>query len=159
MVADIYIETEKMRNYAIRLVGNAEYAKDLVQDTRLKAIQNYDKFIEGSNIRAWLYVIMRNEYINQYRRNSKRHNVVHIQSNDIFDALSSHCENDGEFNLFLDEIKRCSAITENQLALLLKLDEGYQYDELSSQFDITLGTIKSRIHKARKKLKHLYGTV
>jgi RNA polymerase sigma factor (sigma-70 family) len=159
MIADIYIETEKMLKFAISLVRNAEYAKDLIQDTRLKAIQNYDKFDEGSNIRAWLYTIMRNEYINQYRRNSKRHNVVNIQSNHVFDALTTHCHNDGEFNLFLDEIKRCNGITENQLALLLKLDEGYQYEELSEYFDITLGTIKSRIHKARKKLKHLYGTV
>ena len=139
---------------AISLTRNLEDAKDLVQETIYRALVNKDKYKEGTNIKAWLYTIMRNIFINNYRRNKKFSRVSGEVPQDYFMFQTERvARNEGMISLGIKEIK--SAI--DKLPDLFRLSFemhylGYKYQEIADMLQEPLGTIKSRIHFARKLL-------
>jgi len=147
--------SEVLRPFAISLTRDNEDARDLYQETLFKAFANRNKFGAGTNIKAWLYTIMRNIFINEYRRKSKRY-VVTKEINSDYPVIesSAYSFNNAESGTLLNEIRKKI----NSLPVVFKKPlnlyfEGYKYHEIARAMDEPLGTIKSRIHFARKLLK------
>src|SRR5690606_9731989 len=131
-----------------------EEAKDLIQDTLYRALVNWEKYQTGTNIRAWLYTIMRNIFINNYRRKKKFTKVTSEVPQDYYLFQTDRTEqNDGIMNSDLNEIR--SAIDRLPEIFRLSFEMhylGYKYQEIADTLKEPLGTIKSRIHFARKML-------
>jgi len=146
---------DPLKPFAVSLTRDQEIAKDLFQETLYKALANQNKYSTGTNIRAWLFTIMRNIFINDYRRRSKQRTIFDIGTNEtLINSGKIILRNGGESSLQLKEI--CKAI--HQLPQIFKIPfllhfEGYRYHEISHSLNEPLGTIKSRIHFARKLLK------
>jgi RNA polymerase sigma-70 factor (ECF subfamily) len=138
--------------YALSLTNNYEDARDLYQETMLRALLNQDKYRFGTNLKAWLYTIMRNIFINNYRRSKK---FVKAPEEGIEIALNDHTKvaNEGWSNLRLNEIKNAMERLPQLFRLSFELYYiGYKYQEIAELTREPLGTIKSRIHFARKML-------
>ncbi|HEU5165473.1 MAG TPA: RNA polymerase sigma factor [Chitinophagaceae bacterium] len=146
---------DPLRPFAVSLTHDQEVAKDLFQETLYKALANQDKYSTGTNIKAWLFTIMRNIFINDYRRRTKQRTIFDRGTIDILiNSGKMIVSNGGENCLQLKEIH--TAIY--QLPQIFKIPfllhfEGYRYYEISESLNEPLGTIKSRIHFARKLLK------
>jgi len=140
--------------FALSLTHNSEEAKDLMQDTMYKAILYKDKFAETTNLKAWLYTIMKNTFINNYRKNIKIKQVVDT-SKDLF--LINVPQTNGEVSpisqIAHKDIQLVIAELEDDLRVpFMMFFEGYKYKEISEKFNLPIGTVKSRIFLARKKL-------
>jgi RNA polymerase sigma-70 factor (ECF subfamily) len=144
-----------LKPFAVSLTRDQEIAKDLFQETLYKALANQDKYSTGTNIKAWLFTIMRNIFINEYRRKAKQKIIFDNSDNDRLVNLSSVAvRNEGENSLQLKEInKAIYQIPQIFKVPFLLYFEGYRYHEISEWLNEPLGTIKSRIHFARKLLK------
>jgi RNA polymerase sigma-70 factor (ECF subfamily) len=146
---------DPLRPFAVNLTHDHETAKDLFQETLYKALANQDKYSTGTNIKAWLFTIMRNIFINDYRRKSKQRIIFDYGTNEtLINSGKVIVNNVGEISLQVKEIH--NAIY--QLPQIFKIPfllyfEGYRYNEISESLNEPLGTIKSRIHFARKLLK------
>lgn len=146
---------EFLRPFAINLTRDNEAANDLYQETLYKALANQEKYNAGTNIKAWLFTIMRNIFINDYRRKTKQKTIFDNTPNDfLINQKQVSVGNAAESSLRLKEIN--SAI--QQLPEIFKTPfllyfEGYKYNEIAEMLHEPLGTIKSRIHFARKLLK------
>jgi RNA polymerase sigma factor (sigma-70 family) len=144
-----------LKPFAITLTRDTETAKDLLQETMFRALANQEKYNVGTNIKAWLYTIMRNIFINNYRRKSKQNTV---SDNTVNEFLLNHNQfaiaNTAETNLKLKDIQavvhKLPDIFRTPFMLYF---EGYKYNEIADVLKEPLGTIKSRIHFARKLLK------
>lgn len=134
---------------ALKFTRDADDAKDLIQDTLLKAILNSDKFREGTNFKGWLYTIMRNLFVNNYRKKS-----FHTCSLDSEETNKLHVDNTGESNIRIQGIRAALKKLPKQYYLPFSMYiDGYKYHEIKESLLIPLGTIKNRIHIARKILK------
>ncbi len=147
--------TEFLKPFAITLTRDQETAKDLIQETMYRALANKDKYHVGTNIKAWLYTIMRNIFINNYRRKAKQNTIFDNSPNDfLLNYNQSTISNKAEVTLGLKEIQdaihNLPQIFRNPFVLYF---EGYKYHEIAGMLNEPLGTIKSRIHFARKLLK------
>ncbi len=147
--------TEYLKPFAVTLTRDHETAKDLLQETMYRALANKDKYNVGTNIKAWLYTIMRNIFINDYRRKAKQSTVLDNSMNDfLLNSNQLSIANKAETNLQLKEIQQAvynlPDIFRNPFMLYV---EGYKYNEIATMLKEPLGTIKSRIHFARKLLK------
>ena len=144
-----------LKPFAVSLTHDQEIAKDLFQETLYKALANQDKYSTGTDIKAWLFTIMRNIFINDYRRKAKQTIIFDNSGTDRFVNLSSVIvRNAGENSLQLQEInKAIYQIPQIFKVPFLLYFEGYRYHEISEWLNEPLGTIKSRIHFARKLLK------
>ncbi|HEX5654905.1 MAG TPA: RNA polymerase sigma factor [Chitinophagaceae bacterium] len=146
---------EFLRPFAINLTRDNEAANDLYQETLYKALANHDKYNVGTNIKAWLFTIMRNIFINNYRRKAKQKTIFDNSSNDfLLNQKQVTVSNTAETDLRVKEIN--TAI--RQLPDIFKTPfllyfDGYKYNEIADVLQEPLGTIKSRIHFARKLLK------
>ena len=144
-----------LRPFAVSLTHDQEVAKDLFQETLYKALANREKYSTGTNIKAWLFTIMRNIFINEYRRKAKQKIIFDRSTNDaLLDSGKAIVNNGGENSLQLKEI----TIAIYQLPQIFKIPfllyfEGYRYHEIAYSLSEPLGTIKSRIYFARKLLK------
>lgn len=149
------LEVEKvLENFAYSLTFNQEEAKDLVQETFLKALLHQENYEEDSNLKAWLLTIMRNTFINNYRRNKKIQTFVskentlpylnNIACNNIYDADTP--TQHSQILLFIDKLPM-----EQKLPFEM-LNQGYKYYEIAEACHIPIGTVKSRIFLARQKL-------
>jgi RNA polymerase sigma factor (sigma-70 family) len=144
-----------LRPFAINLTKDTETAKDLFQETLYKALANEEKYNVGTNIKAWLFTIMRNIFINDYRRKAKHQTIFDGTPNDqLLNYRQGTISNTAETNLGLKEIYQAVY----QLPDIFKTPfllyfEGYKYHEIAMALKEPLGTIKSRIHFARKLLK------
>jgi RNA polymerase sigma-70 factor (ECF subfamily) len=141
--------------FAISLTQNSEEAKDLLQDTFYKAILYKDKFTDATNLKAWLYTIMKNTFINNYRRNIKTKQIVDTTKDLYFINIPQH---NGEVSplsqIAHKDIKLVLENLEEDLRIpFLMYFEGYKYNEIATLLNEPLGTIKSRIHFVRKLLK------
>src|SRR5690606_33619894 len=144
-----------MKMYALHFTHDEQDADDLVQDTVLKAITYREKFQEGTNIKGWLYTIMKNTFINNYRRVMKTSGVI-TQSEEITPAnlFLSATENRGEKQFVMDDIKDAmNKLSEDYYVPFTMYFEGYKYQEIADHLRIPIGTIKTRIHVARRLLK------
>lgn len=147
--------TEFLKPFAFTLTRDNETAKDLLQETMFRALANKDKYNVGTNIKAWLYTIMRNIFINNYRRRVKQNTIFDSTPNDFFiNYQQATVSNDAEGSLKLKEIQNAvhqlPDIFKNPFMLYF---EGFKYHEIAEALGEPLGTIKSRIHFARKLLK------
>ncbi|MEI7735081.1 MAG: RNA polymerase sigma factor [Ferruginibacter sp.] len=147
--------SEYLKPFAITLTRDNETAKDLIQETMFRAFANREKYNVGTNIKAWLYTIMRNIFINDYRRKAKQHTILDNSINDyLLNSNQLSVANIAETNLKLKEIQQAvyhlPDIFRNPFMLYF---EGYRYNEIAEMLKEPLGTIKSRIHFARKLLK------
>lgn len=144
-----------LRGYALKLTRATEDAEDLVQETMLKAFNNKDKFATGTNLKGWLYTILKNLFINDYRKKVKRV-VVHDDTEKNFYLENSNYseKNNGVGRIAMKEIDNAmSALPENLRVPFMKSYEGYKYSEIAEELNVPLGTVKIRIHVARKKLQ------
>ena len=155
---------------ALRMTRNAADAEDLVQETMLRGYRSFDTFTEGTNLRAWLYRILTNSFINRYR--SKQRRPEETDLGDIEDlylyrrvsslesAMSSLSAEDEFLDLFTDD--EVKAAVEHlpdtfRLPVLLADVEGFAYKEIAEMLDIPVGTVMSRLHRGRKAMqKELY---
>ncbi len=134
---------------ALKFTKDADDAKDLIQDTLLKAILNSDKFCEGTNFKGWLYTIMKNLFVNNYRRRSFR-----TCSIDTEETKELQVENRGESNMRIEGIKAAlNRLPRQYYQPFAMYIDGYKYHEITESLLVPLGTIKNRIHVARKILK------
>ena len=146
---------DPLRPFAVSLTKDQEIAKDLLQETLYKALANQDKYSTGTNIKAWLFTIMRNIFINDYRRKTKQRTIFDNSTNEtLINSGKIVVSNEGENWLRVKEIDKAIY----QLPQIFKIPfllyfEGYRYHEISGSLNEPLGTIKSRIHFARKLLK------
>jgi len=146
---------DPLRPFAVSLTNDKEVAKDLFQETLYKALANQDKYSTGTNIKAWLFTIMRNIFINDYRRKAKQRTIFDNSTNEtLINSGKIVVSNEGENCLTVKEIHKAIY----QLPQIFKIPfllyfEGYHYHEISGSLNEPLGTIKSRIHFARKLLK------
>lgn len=144
-----------LRPFAVTLTRDNEAAKDLFQETMYRALANQEKYNVGTNIKAWLYTIMRNIFINNYRRKVKQNTIFDHTTNDyLLDYNQPLISNSAEANLGAKEISRSiERLPEIFKKPFVMYFEGYKYYEIADQLHEPLGTIKSRIHFARKMLK------
>lgn len=144
-----------LKPFAINLTRDNEAARDLYQETLCKALANRDKYNIGTNIKAWLFTIMRNIFINNYRRSVKQKTIFDNTPNDyLLNYKQATVANAAEGNLMVKEIRKAI----HHLPEIFKIPfllyfEGYKYHEIAGALSEPLGTIKSRIHFARKLLK------
>lgn len=147
--------SEFLRPFAINLTRDMEAANDLYQETLYKALANQEKYNAGTNIKAWLFTIMRNIFINNYRRKTKQKTIFDNTSTDFL--LNSHqatVSNAAESGIRIKEIQKAiSELPEIFKTPFLLYFDGYKYNEIADALHEPLGTIKSRIHFARKLLK------
>lgn len=145
-------------NFAYMLTSNSEDAYDLLQDTTLKALDNEDKFAEGTNFKGWVFTIMRNIFINNYRRASRAATIVDTTDNLYHLNLSQDSGIESPEDTYsAGEIT--SAINEfsDEYRIPFSMHvAGYKYDEIADHMNLPLGTVKSRIFTARKKLQERF---
>jgi RNA polymerase sigma factor (sigma-70 family) len=146
---------EFLRPFAITLTRDNETAKDLFQETLFRALANKEKYNVGTNIKAWLYTIMRNVFINNYRRKARQNTIFDSTPNEyLLDYNQVTTSNAAEKNLQLKEIQESIHNLPDifRKPFMLYFD-GFKYHEIAGMLKEPLGTIKSRIHFARKLLK------
>jgi RNA polymerase sigma factor (sigma-70 family) len=144
-----------LKPFAINLTKDTETAKDLFQETLYKALANEEKYNVGTNIKAWLFTIMRNIFINDYRRKAKQQTIFDSTPNEqLLNYRQGAISNTAEMSLGLKEIyKAVYQLPDIFKTPFLLYFEGYKYHEIAMALHEPLGTIKSRIHFARKLLK------
>lgn len=147
--------SEFLKPFAVTLTRDSDAAQDLYQETLYRALANKDKYNVGTNIKAWLYTIMRNIFINNYRRKAKQNTIFDSTPNDfLLNQAQVTTANAAESILKLKDIQQAihhlPEIFRNPFLLYF---DGYKYHEIADMLGEPLGTIKSRIHFARKLLK------
>ncbi|MEL7375720.1 MAG: RNA polymerase sigma factor, partial [Bacteroidota bacterium] len=133
----------------------AEDAKDLYQETAFRAMTNRDKFRMGTNLKAWLFTIMKNIFINNYRKKMKANTIMDNTDNLYYlNSGRQTIENDGDGNILIKELRRMiDQLDDSTRVPFLMHYQGYKYQEIADQLELPLGTVKSRIFFARKDLK------
>jgi RNA polymerase sigma-70 factor (ECF subfamily) len=142
----------KLPYFAYSLTTDAEDAKDLVQETMLKALSNREKFTDPRNFNSWAYTIMKNTFINNYRRNVKSNTIFNkIDNNENLahkqEAISPESENS-----YNELKKRVDGLQDDFRVPFQMFTDGYKYKEIAEKLDIPIGTVKSKIFFARQKL-------
>jgi RNA polymerase sigma factor (sigma-70 family) len=158
---------DSMYNFAYRLTFDEDESKDLVQDTYMKAFRFINSFQEGTNAKAWLYRILKNSFINDYRKKSKQPTKVDYQeveqfynSEDTPSSATVDLRLETTKDMIGDEISNALnslAIDFRTVVILCDL-EGFTYEEMAKILDIPIGTVRSRLHRARNLLREKLGT-
>ena len=155
---------DSLYNTAYRMTRNAEDAQDLVQETYFKAYRYYDKFAEGTNLKAWLFKILKNTFINNYRKKQKQ--PYQTDFADIEESLESRVQDDAHRSLSRpDEILLENVLDEHvqkamdglpedyRMAVVLADLEGFSYKEVAEILEVPVGTVMSRLYRGRKLLE------
>ncbi len=147
-----------LRAFSLKLTGNNVDAEDLYQDTAVRIITNADKYKPGTNFKAWAVTIMRNIFINNYRKKVRRNMIIDQTPNNYYiNSGDRVVDNDGETNVTFKELMvLVDTLPEDFKKPFLMAYEGYKYEEIAEELGSPLGTIKSRIFFARKKLQKMY---
>jgi len=153
--AEISQYEKMLRPFAFNLTKSREESEDLIQDTFFRAIANKEKFAEGTNIKAWLFTIMRNIFINNYRRNQKRNTVTDTSDNQyLLNSTKKVERNDSERSFIAEDIdKAMIEVSKDFTEPFMMYYNGFKYQEIAEKLDLPLGTVKSRIFFARKELQ------
>jgi RNA polymerase sigma-70 factor (ECF subfamily) len=146
-----------LQRFAMSLTSDRDSALDLVQDTYLKAITYKDKFVDYTNLKAWVFTIMKNTFINNYRRNVKENTIID-GTQDLYYLNQPHDKGfispdsiyaEGEIGKAIDSL-------EDEFRIPFRMHiEGYKYKEISEELGLKIGTVKSRIFFTRQKLMHM----
>jgi RNA polymerase sigma-70 factor (ECF subfamily) len=144
-----------LKPFAVNLTRDTEAANDLYQETLYKALANREKYNVGTNIKAWLFTIMRNIFINNYRRKAKQKTIFDNTPNEfLINQKQATVSNGAESDMRIKEINAAiQGLPEIFRTPFLLYFDGYKYNEIADVLHEPLGTIKSRIHFARKLLK------
>ena len=161
-----------MYNFAYRLTFEEDDAKDLVQDTCLKAFRFIDSFERGTNAKAWLFRILKNSFINDFRKKSKQppkvdYNEVesYYNSEDVDETITTDLRVETVQHMIGDEVTNAlNALDVDFRTVIILCDlEGFTYEEMAKILDIPIGTVRSRLHRARnllkERLKHYANTM
>ena len=150
---------------ALRMTRNPQDAEDLVQETMLRAFRSFNRYEPGTNIKAWLFRIMTNAYINTYRRRQREPQKVsqdEVQEFDLYQELKDH---DPQYQATPETIVLDSLVDSDiieaiddlpeqfRLAVVLSDIEGFSYAEMAEIMDVPMGTVMSRLHRGRKALQ------
>ncbi len=147
--------TNMLNAFAYNLTKNVEEAKDLYQETAFRAMTNRDKFRPGTNFKAWLFTIMKNIFINNYRKKTKANTIFDSTDNMYYiNSGGATIGNNAESNIMMEELSRMVDELEDNIRTPFEMYfEGYKYQEIADHLELPLGTVKSRIFFARKALK------
>ena len=155
-------QIDSMYNFAYRLTFDEDDAKDLVQETYLKAFRFIDSFQRGTNAKAWLFRILKNSFINDFRKKSKEPAKVDYQevetyynSDDVDASITTDLRVEAVQDMIGDEISNAlnSLAVDFRTVIILCDLEGFTYEEMAKILDIPIGTVRSRLHRARNLLK------
>jgi RNA polymerase sigma factor (sigma-70 family) len=144
-----------LRTFTRRFTTERDEGLDLVQDTILKALMYRDKFREDTNLKGWLFTIMRNTYINSYRKN-QRAKTSHDDTKELYylNVEDTHTFNRPEGSVEFKEVWRNVNELKDDLLIPFKMHTtGYKYHEIAEQLDLPIGTVKNRIFHARKEIQ------
>ncbi|MGK7395926.1 MAG: sigma-70 family RNA polymerase sigma factor [Candidatus Cyclobacteriaceae bacterium M3_2C_046] len=153
---------DSMYNFAYRITFDEDDAKDLVQETYLKAYRFIDSFQEGTNAKAWLFRILKNSFINDFRKKSKEPAKVDYQdvetfynSEEVDEPITSDLRVEAVQEMIGDEVSNAlNALAIDFRTVIILCDlEGFTYEEMAKILDIPIGTVRSRLHRARNLLK------
>jgi RNA polymerase sigma-70 factor (ECF subfamily) len=152
---------DSMYNFAYRLTFDEDDSKDLVQETYLKAYRFIESFQEGTNAKAWLFRILKNSFINDFRKKSKEPSKIDYQevesyyNSDDIESITPDLRVDVLNNMMGDEVSNAlnSLDIDFRTVIILCDLEGFKYDEMAKILDIPIGTVRSRLHRARNLLK------
>ena len=159
---ELFPHIEALKTFAYHLSYNEEDANDLVQETYMKAHRFIEKYDQGTNAKAWLFKILKNAYINEYRKKSKRPKKVDFE--DIISYQNSDTASSSKYldlrqeifeNMMGDEVTiAINALPIDFRTVILLCDiEGFTYEEISKIIDVPIGTVRSRLFRARNMLK------
>jgi len=153
---------DSMYNFAYRLTFDEDESKDLVQETYLKAFRFLNSFQQGTNAKAWLFRILKNSFINDFRKKSKQPAKVDYQevetyynSDNVDVSITTDLRVDAVQDMIGDEISNAlnSLAVDFRTVIILCDLEGFTYEEMAKILDIPIGTVRSRLHRARNLLK------
>ncbi len=150
----IALHIHPLSSFALRLTQDIDDSKDLLQETLLKAYLNRSKFIKGSNLGAWLVTIMKNSFINHYRKkkNIKEYSASSLDNTMPLTRIS--IENSGLENMATEDIvKEINQLEDKIKAPFVMYIRGFKYIEIANRLNIPMGSVKNRIFIARTKLK------
>lgn len=144
-----------LHSFAYNLTKNSEEAKDLFQETAYRAMTNREKFRPGTNFKAWLFTIMKNIFINNYRKKVKANTIIDSTDNMFYiNSGKNVIANSGEANILMKELQVMIAKLDDGIKIPFMMHyEGFKYQEIADELSLPLGTVKSRIFFARKALK------
>jgi len=157
--SDFYSNLDKvtivLKSFAYNLTQNAEDARDLYQETAYRAIKNKEKFNPGTNFKAWLMTIMKNIFINNYRKKMKQNTIIDKTDNQYFINSSGNAtQNAAESTILMKEITAMIEVLDDGLKIPFMMHyQGFKYQEIADKMELPLGTVKSRIFFARRELK------
>ncbi len=143
-----------LNQLALKLTKSVDDADDLIQDTLFKALKNQDKYQEGTNLKGWLYTIMKNTFINNYRKRKLQNTFVDETDNKYF-INSQEADREAETDTLVDHeylMKQIETVDKHYLDTFMMHYNGYKYEEIAEIMGIPLGTVKSRIFLARRKM-------
>lgn len=144
-----------LKSFTHRFTYNKEESQDLIQDTLLRALTYRDKFRKDTNLKGWLFTIMRNTYINNYRK-AQREKTTHDTSKELYylNVEDEHTFNRPQESVEFKEIwKNVNSIKDDLLIPFKMHTTGYKYDEIARHLGIPIGTVKNRIFHARKEIQ------
>ncbi len=153
---------DAMYNFAYRITFDEASAKDLIQDTYYKAFRFIESFHEGTNAKAWLFRILKNNFINEFRKKNKEPSMVDYQdvetyynSDDVNEVITSDLRVEVLQDMIGDEISNAlnALAVDFRIVIILCDLEGFTYEEMSKILDIPIGTVRSRLHRARNLLR------
>lgn len=147
--------SHSLKPYALRLTQDESRADDLMQEALLKAVKNQDKFTKGTSLKAWFYTIIRNQFFNEYHREKRRQTFLDTTDNlHYLNHSSVHIKNEALTNFNIEEINRAiDKLSELYRVPFMMHFQGFKYNEIAKTLALPLGTVKNRIHVARKELK------
>jgi len=157
--SEIIPHLNSLKNYALKMTNDFDESEDLLQNTLLKAFRFFGNFEKGSNAKAWLFTIMTNSFINNYRKNIKQPFKVDYEDVQNFyekirseDVITQHFQQDAFVNVLDDEITNALSLLPDEFRTIIFLSdiEGYSYKEISDFVNCPIGTVRSRLHRARK---------
>jgi len=149
--------SKALKPFAMRLTRDLDDAKDLLQDTLIKAFTNREKFSEGTNLKAWMYTIMKNTFITNYQKMVKKNTFIDTTENLHYLNSARYTTVNGAVSQFaMEDINKALGILhEDYRTPFVMYYRGFKYFEIAEKLEIPLGTVKNRIHIARKELKDM----
>jgi RNA polymerase sigma-70 factor (ECF subfamily) len=143
-----------LQAFALQLTRDKNDAEDLFQDTAYKAMRYRHLYQPKTNLQAWMMTIMRNTFINEWRKRKRKQQIAELQIPGVTLTQTTATRNDGESKVTMQELmKTMDQLEEGLSKPFLMAFRGYKYEEIANEMNLPLGTIKSRIHQARKLLR------
>jgi len=152
-----YQMTPVLNSFAFNLTKSIEDARDLYQETAYRALTNKEKFRPGTNFKAWLFTIMKNIFINNYRKKVKANTIMDSTDNQYYiNSGNVAISNQADSNIMVKELKEMINNLDESIKVPFMMHySGYKYQEIADYLELPLGTVKSRIFFARKELKDM----